>query len=159
MEEAAVGVCAFNLRLSMVLFGKIGTGKRECRILAFVDANRHLSTQDMKCIYDGRPLDNPFHIRLADSAQMMHIRVQSNIYSSHPHPRSACYKMLHLEGPPSKNPFFFFFLPPLRGRSLSPGFNLSISLICRVALSLRMICLQRSTNASSTFRLALADVS
>ena len=92
-------------------------------------------------------------------AQMMHVCVQSNIYSSHRHPWLACYRMLHLEGPPSKTPFFFLFLPPLRGRSLSPGFNLSISLICRVALSLRMICLQRSTKASSTFRLALADVS
>ena len=66
----------------------------------------------------------------------------------------ARYKMVHLFPRSLRS-----LRPLLRGRSLSPGFNLSISLTCRVALSLRMICLQRFTKASSTFRRALADVS
>lgn len=43
MEEAALRICALNPRSSMMLFGKSGKGKRECRILASVDAKRHFS--------------------------------------------------------------------------------------------------------------------
>lgn len=73
--------------------------------------------------------------------------------------RHAFQRMVHV-GLPLPNFLLFFFLPgcPLAG-ALSLGFPLSISLIWRVATSFLMICLHRSTKASSTFALRLALVS
>ena len=62
--------------------------------------------------------------------------------------------------PPGLSTFgLFFLLPFFRSCGLLSLSPLSISLTCAVATSLRIICLQRSTNASSTFALRLADVS
>lgn len=76
------------------------------------------------------------------------------LLSTIPHPKAFLYRMLQTPDGFSTFLFLLFLVCGLLG--LSP---LSISLTCAVATSLRIICLQRSTKASSTFALRLADVS